>query len=103
MKKYNVVLSPTAQRDLLSVFEYTNTLSSEVAPQYIDQLFYEAGILETSPETCPFTRDAQLRLRGYRVLAVKDYYFFFVINGSSGNKVEIRRILYSSRHYEQLV
>jgi plasmid stabilization system protein ParE len=58
------------------------------------------GTLQTFPERCAFAKDTQLRLQGYRLLHVKNYTVFFVING---NIVEIRRILYARRQYEKIL
>jgi len=100
MDKYEVKLSPAAQRDFLSVTEQINSLPLEEAIPVYDQILTESEILQTSPTGCPFARDSQLRLRGYRIFTVNDYMFFFVICGST---VSIRRILYAKRRYERFV
>ena len=100
MEQYNIKIFPTAQDDLKNIVDYLNTLSSKAAIQYYDLLIEKVGTLKTFPERCALARDTQLRLRGYRLLHVNSYVVFFVING---NTVEIRRILYSKRQYEQLL
>jgi plasmid stabilization system protein ParE len=52
------------------------------------------------PERCPLAKDIQLRLRGYRMLLVKNYIVFYLV---SDKTVEIRRILYARRQYEGLL
>jgi hypothetical protein len=52
------------------------------------------------PERCPLAKDTQLRMRGYRTLLVKNYIVFYVINGKT---VEVRRILFARRQYEELL
>ena len=99
MDNYNVLIAPAAQSDLLGVMEYIATLIPEEAARYNELFMAEAETLRTTPKSCPFARDPQLRLRGYRTLAVEDYIFFFVMNGST---VEIRRILYAKRQYDRL-
>ena len=100
MEQYNVKIFPTAQSDLKDIVDYLNTLSSEAALRYYDLIVERIGTLQVMPERCPLARDAQLRLRGYRLLFVKNYIVFFVVNG---NIVEIRRILYAKRQYEELL
>ena len=99
MDKYDVLISPVAQSDLLGIFEYLATLAPEEAAQYYERFMKESETLRTAPKNCPLARDPQLCLRGYRVLATEDYLFFFII---SGGNVEIRRILHSRRQYDRL-
>jgi len=99
MDKYDVLISPVAQSDLLGIFEYLATLVPEEAAQYYERFMKECETLRTAPKNCPLSKDSQLRLRGYRVLATKDYLFFFIINGSY---VGIRRILHAKRQYDRL-
>jgi len=100
MDKYDVLISPVAQSDLLGIFEYLATLIPEEATQYYERFMKESETLRTAPKDCPLARDSQLRLRGYRVLTTEDYLFFFII---SGNHVEIRRVLNAKHRYDRLV
>ena len=100
MDNYTVKISAAAQRDFLSVVEYLDALPPEEALTIFDQLLEDVEVLRSEPMSCPFARDMQLRLRGYRVLVIEDYLFLFVI---SGKTVEIRRILYAKRQFDRLV
>ena len=100
MEQYRIKIFPAAQSDLKSIVDYLNTLSCEAALRYYDLLIEKIGTLQTLPERCALAKDLQLRLRGYRLLQVENYLVFFVING---NTVEIRRILYAKRQYEELL
>ncbi len=100
MAKYDIKIFPTAQNDLREMVDYLNTLSEQVALDYYDLLIEKIGGLTTMPERFALCKDTQLRLRGYRTLLVKNYRIFYVINGDC---VEIRRILYARRQYEQLL
>ena len=99
MDNYRVIISPAAQSDFLGILEFIDTLPPEEASQYYEQFMDEAETLQAAPKNCPFARDPQLRLRGYRTLSAQDYLFFFVM---SVNIVEIRRILYAKRQYDRL-
>ena len=100
MEQYNVKILPTAQNDLRDIVDYLNTLSPDAAMRYYDMIIDKVGTLTTMPERCPPAKDQHLRLRGYRALHVKNYIVFYVINGKT---VEIRRILYARRQYENLL
>ena len=99
MGEYSVILSPAAQNDFHDVVEHMDTLPPDIAAQSFELFMEMAVLLETAPESSPLARDAQLRLRGYRLLPIDSYIVFYVI---SGNVVEIRRILYARRQYERL-
>ena len=100
MSNYNVVISPAAQSDFLSIVDHLNTLAPEEAVLIFNEVIEEVETLQTDPKSCPFARDSQLRLRRYRVLAVDNYIVFFLINAST---VEVRRILYTKRQYERFL
>ena len=100
MEQYEVKIFSTAQSDLCDIVEYLNTLSPDAARRYYDLIIEKAGSLTTMPERRPVVKDIQLRLRGYRILPVKNYIVFYVVNGKT---VEIRRILYARRQYEGLL
>ena len=99
MESYDVIISPAAQSDFLGVAEHIRTLTPDAADMYYEQLIAELEILRTNPKSCAYAKDSLIRLRGYRMLPVTDYLFFFVLSGST---VEIRRILYAKRQYDKL-
>jgi len=100
MDEYNVKISSPAQNDFFEVAERINSLPPEEAAQSFDSIISSAKILATSPDSCPFARDSQLRMRGYRVLTIDEYLYFFVINNKN---VIIRRIFYAKRQYDWLM
>ena len=100
MNDYDVKISPAAQNDFLEVAERIKQLTPEEASLQFDNIIKKTEILVKAPETCPSARDSQLRLRGYRMLTIDDYIYFFVINEKS---VYIRRILYARRQYDRLM
>ena len=100
MEQYNVKIFSSAQNDLHDIVDYLNTLSHEVAIRYYDLIIEKIESLATMPERFPLVRDTQLRLRGYRMLLVKNYVVFYIVNNKT---VEVRRIVYSKRQYEGLL
>ena len=100
MEQYDVKIFSTAQNDLRDIVDYLNTLSPDTALKYYDLIVEQIGELKVMPMRFALARDTQLRLRGYRLLPVKNYIVFFIVNGKT---VEVRRILYSKRQYQDLL
>ena len=100
MGQFKVVILRPAREDISEIIGYLNSLSPQTALRYYDLLVERIGSLSDMPERCPLARDIQLRLRGYRFLAVENYLVFFVVVGDT---VQIRRILYARRQYESLL
>jgi plasmid stabilization system protein ParE len=100
MEQYDVKILPAAQDDLREIVDHLNRLPSQAALQHYDMFVEKIAGLAFMPERCPMARDAQLRIRGYRFLPVKNYIVFFVI---AEKIVQIRRILYGKRQYETLL
>jgi addiction module RelE/StbE family toxin len=100
MKKYSIKIFSEAASDFDEIVDYLATLSEQAALKYYDLIVDEISTLATMPERYSLVKDTQLRLRGYRKLLIKNYIVFYVING---NDVEIRRILYAKRQYENLL
>ena len=100
VEKYRIKIFPTAQNDLREIANYLNTLSATAATKYYDLIIEKISTLKNMPERCPLAKDAQLRLRGYRILIIKNYIAFYVVNGDT---IEIRRILFARQQYEQML
>jgi plasmid stabilization system protein ParE len=65
-----------------------------------DSIIDKISALRHMPERCPFVKDVNLRLRGYRVLIAENYLVFFIIDKQT---VGIRRIIYGKRNFELLL
>ena len=100
MEQYEVKIVPTAKQDLLEIIDYLNTLSAEAALRYYDKLTEEIASLSHMPERCPRPRDLALAAKGYRYLVVENYLVFYTI---SGKTVQIQRILYGRRDYQNIL
>ena len=96
MGQYKVKIYPAAQRDLLEIIDYLNTLSPQAAFRYYDLLTEQISSLATMPERCPHPRDLTLTAKGYRYLIVENYLVFYIVRGDT---VQIHRILYGRRDY----
>ena len=100
MYEFKVVVSSPAQNDFLEIAERIKMQPPEEAALQFENILEKTKVLTTQPDSCPYARDSQLRLRGYRMLTVDDYIYFFVI---SDKNVIIRRILYARRQYDRLM
>ena len=100
MEKYNVIIYPAAERDLNDIICYLNTLSPETAVRYYDFLVEKIESLSQMPMRFPTPKNIVLAAKGYRCLIVKNYIVFYVI---SGTMIQIRRILFNRRNYEDLL
>ncbi|MCL2820588.1 MAG: type II toxin-antitoxin system RelE/ParE family toxin [Oscillospiraceae bacterium] len=100
MDEYSVKISSPAQNDFLEIAERIKMLPPEEVAQHFDSILGKTKVLATKPESCPYARDSQLRLRGYRMLTIDEYIYFFVIIEKN---VIIRRILYARRQYDRLM
>ena len=99
-QNYKVRIYPAAERDLLEVIDYLNTLSPQTALKYYDLLTEQIAGLSFMPERCPWPKDLALIAKGYRYLIVKDYLVFYKVVGDT---VQIHRILYGRRDYQALL
>jgi len=94
MGEYKVKIFAAGQNDFLEVVERINSLPADEAARQFESLEKKLEILKTAPESCQSARDSQLRLRGYKMLTIDDYVYFFVIKGKT---VEVRRIIFASK------
>ena len=100
MELYNIKIYNKAQEDLSELVTYINHFYTETALSYYDDVIKSIESLTNMPERCPLVRDQILRLKGYRLIGVKNYIVFYVIKGKM---VQIRRILYNKRQYKDLL
>lgn len=100
MEKYEVQIFPSAEQDLQDITDYLNELTPQAALKIYDEIVDSIGSLQQMPMRCPLIKNIALRLKEYRMLVVHNYVVFYVI---SGDRVQIRRILYGRRKYEFLL
>ena len=85
-KKYEVAVTPSAQKDLTEIkFE-----------KFLEQV----KILKAHPFTYRVHQDPLLKLVGYRVIPIDNYLMFYVVRS---NVAQIHRVLYAKRNYLQLL
>lgn len=100
MEEYKVLIYPSAIRDMQEIVEYINTLSPQAAITLYDSIVEKISSLSRMPNRCPSAKDIALKAKGYRYMIAENYLIFYVIDQ---NTVQIRRILYNKRRYEDLL
>ncbi|MNI43858.1 Plasmid stabilization system protein [compost metagenome] len=101
-KKYKLSYLKLAQSDLLEIVDYiSNELSApQAALNFIDKLDKSILNLEQFPFSGQPYRNNRKFETAYRVQVVESYLVFYVVYD---DVVEIHRILYGKRNYEQLI
>lgn len=95
-KKYEVVLTPSAQKDLNEIKSYLTNVLKTSSSSIFEKILEQIKILKTHPFTYSVHQDPLLKLIGYRVIPIGNYLMFYVVKD---NAVQIHRILYAKRNY----
>jgi toxin ParE1/3/4 len=92
--KYNVEITPAAERDVEEIWDYIADDSPENATAFIVQLEDQIDTLEQLPERCPLIPENEQLGTSYRHLLYGAYRTIFRI---SGKTVYILRIIHGAR------
>ncbi|MDR1134181.1 MAG: type II toxin-antitoxin system RelE/ParE family toxin [Synergistaceae bacterium] len=100
MKKYNVLISDKALRDMEAIYEYIalELLSPETAMRLYNRISDSILSLEAMPERIKIMDSEPEHSLGFRRLLVDHYSAFFVIRGED---VHVVRVLYSASDIEK--
>ena len=99
-KKYEVVITPSAQRDLTEIKSYFTNVLKTSSNSIFEKFLEQVKILKAHPFTYRVHQDPLLKLVGYRIIPIENYLMFYVVKG---NVVQIHRFLYAKRNYLQLL
>jgi addiction module RelE/StbE family toxin len=99
-KKYEVVVTPSAQKDLNEIKSYFTNILKTSSNSVFEKFLEQVKILKTLPFTYSVHQDPLLKLIGYRVIPIDNYLTFYVVKG---NMVQIHRVLYAKRNFLQLL
>ena len=99
-KKYEVVVTPSAQKDLTEIKSYFTDVLKTSSNSIFDKFLEQVKILKVHPFTYRVHQDPLLKLVGYRIIPIDNYLMFYVIKS---NIVQIHRVLYAKRNYLQLL
>ena len=99
-KKYKVVVTPSAQKDLTEIKSYFTNVLKTSSNSIFEKFLEQVKILKVHPFTYKVHQDPLLKLVGYRIIPIDNYLIFYVIKS---NIVQIHRVLYAKRNYLQLL
>ena len=98
--KYPVLYLPTAEQDLVCIFDYIRRDSPSSAASFLDKMARRIARLATFPLSGAVPKDPYLKQRGYRLLSFGNYLIFYKFEG---RKVILYRILHGKRRFEFLL
>jgi toxin ParE1/3/4 len=98
--KYTLRYLPSAQTDLVSIFDFIAQDSPKRASSFADKLDDRIGALEQHPLLGRIPRHPRLRENGYRVLVIESYLVFYIVRG---REIEVHRVVHGSRNLDHLI
>ena len=98
--KYTLRYLPSAQHDLLSIFDFIAQDNPNRASALVDKLDKRIGALERHPMPGRIPRHQKLREDGYRVLVIESYLVFYIVRG---REIEVHRVVHGSRNLDHLI
>lgn len=93
-----IIYTNTARRDLREIYEHIayTLLVPDTAKAISEKIMREIRSLESLPERNPLYRDEPWHSQGVRLLRVKNYLVFYMVNPDT-DIVSIARIMYGGR------
>lgn len=92
--KYEVRITPTAESDTETIWDFIAEDSPENAARFVSQLEEQIDTLERFPERCPLIPENEVLSSDYRHLVLGNYRIIFRITGTT---VFILRIIHGTR------
>jgi len=104
MDTYKIHLTASAENDLRDIVRYISSqLNAPITALNMLLTIQEAiAKLETTALAHPLVRDDRLAALGYRLLVVKSYIAFYVVNEKE-KSLDIDRILYGRRDWQRIL
>ncbi len=99
-KKLELRYLPSAEKDLLSIFEWIALGSPSRARSFVKKLDKRISGLATHPLLGRIPRDPRLEELGYRVLVIESYLVFYQVQGWI---VQVHRVVRGSRSLDAIV
>ena len=101
MKKYEVIVSDSAKKDLRDIYTYiSNSLFyPNDALNLVELIERNIKNLDVMPER--FRKYEEYEDKNIRICRVKKYLIFYDVNDEK-DRVEVIRVLYSSRNYDEI-
>ena len=100
--KYQIRYLPIAEKDLKEILSYIQNDNPNAALNLLNEIDKSISQLKSFPHKGKTPEDDYLQSKGYRMLVIKTYIVFYVVDENK-NEVEIRRILHGKRKYKFLL
>ena len=104
MKKYKILFSKDAKKDLKEIYIYIKYSLQEpiIAKKLIEKIRKYVYQLEDSPTIYRIIKDEIIKKREIRKIKVDNYIVFYKVE-ENGNLVEIVRIMYVRRNWAKIL
>jgi toxin ParE1/3/4 len=104
MSSYNVVITDTAQHDLLDIFDYIvfKLREQDSASRLLSKIRTKVKSLEEFPERNNMISEPEYEGQKIRWCPVENYVIFYQVS-ELHNQVYIIRVLYKKRNWEHLL
>ena len=99
-KPLDVRYLPTAEKDLIEIFEYIKKDNPAAAVSELDKFDQSISKLSRAPSLGLIPKDQRLKEMGYRMLVVDQYLVFYVVKKKF---IQIRRVIHGARRYSFLL
>ena len=100
--KYQIRYLPIAEKDLKEILSYIQNDNPEAALNLLNEIDENILQLKSFPYKGKAPEDDYLQSKGYRMLVIKTYIVFYVVDENI-KEIEIRRILHGKRKYKFLL
>ena len=104
MSKYKINITGPALDDLDEIIYYIteNLKEPNIAKKFFDKIIYSIYKLEQNPKIYALIQNEDLKKNNYRKLIINKYIVFYRVVDET-NTVEIDRIIYGGRNWENLL
>jgi len=99
-KSIDIRYLPTAEKDLMEIFEYIKKDNPAAAASELDKFDRAISRLSRTPSLGLIPRDRRLRAMGYRMFVVDKYLVFYVVKKKF---IQVRRVIHGARRYSFLL
>ena len=104
LEQYKLIVRHIALEDLREIYTHiSRDLNETMAAERIHRAIIEAvSGLSSMPLHHPLIADEPYRTAGYRILLVKSYIIFYIVD-QNNKRVHIVRVLYNRRDWQNLL
>ena len=104
MDVYKVNITEPAENDLRDIARYISfqLLAPATALNMMKTIRREISKLGTNAFIHPLVKDERLAVMGYRLLVIKNYIAFYIVNEAE-KTIDVDRVLYGRRDWQQLL